>query len=202
MRTTPKPSPNASGKPLYKRWWVWVIVVVVLAGAFGGGKGEQQSAQIKGAEAPKAAEHSKDAGKTEKNGAKEPETEKPAVKGSEAGKDAGAEAKTESEAAKSPKPITLVAGEKGEYGKELVMNEERLIVYYVPGGTYSVKNIGKYGTQVTVYEGVRKGDNGDEYTSVSGSPAVIMPGRSADVVVPEGWFIEIKEPSHIELTLK
>ncbi|MBR5950595.1 MAG: hypothetical protein IKZ87_04085 [Actinomycetaceae bacterium] len=103
--------------------------------------------------------------------------------------------------------IELIAGEQGEYGRELVVSEgtdleERLIVYYLPSGDYSVTNIGDYPTQVTVYEGIRpSGDGYDEYTN-TGDILMIKPQETGNLNVPEGWFIEIHEPTHIELTPK
>lgn len=104
--------------------------------------------------------------------------------------------------------IELIAGELGEYGKEITMSEgtdleENLIVYYVPAGTYTVENVGDYMTQVTVYEGITSNSETgyDEYTSV-GDVKMIDKGATADIEVPDGWFIEIHEPTHIKLTAK
>lgn len=103
--------------------------------------------------------------------------------------------------------IELIAGEFGKYGKELVMSqgtdaEEILIVYYVPAGKYVVKNVGDTTTQVTVYEGITKNDKGyDEYTD-AGDVVLIKANESAEIEVPDGWFIEIHEPTHIVLSNK
>ena len=110
-------------------------------------------------------------------------------------------------ASSSSNGIELIAGEKGEYGQELVMSEgtdmqENIIVYYVPAGLYSVQNLGDKPTQVSVYAGTQKGENGyDEYTEV-GDVVVIEANATNEVTVPEGWFIEIQEPAHIKLTPK
>ena len=104
--------------------------------------------------------------------------------------------------------IELVAGELGEYGKSVVMSagtdcEEELIVYYVPAGTYTVKNLGDYRTQITVYEGFAKNtETGyDEYTN-TGDIVLLNADESGEIEVPDGWFIEIQEPAHISLTAK
>ena len=102
----------------------------------------------------------------------------------------------------------LVAGKAGKYGKEIIMSkgtdmEEKLTVYYVPAGKYIVKNIGEYRTQVSVYEGFEKNaETGyDEYTDM-GNIIVLDVNGEDEIEVPEGWFIEIHEPTHILLTAK
>lgn len=55
------------------------------------------------------------------------------------------------------KVITIDAGEVGDYGQELVLNEntdmpENIIGYFVPNGKYEVANKGDNPTQVNVYK--------------------------------------------------
>ena len=102
--------------------------------------------------------------------------------------------------------IDLTAGIAGEYGREMIMQyntefEERQFVYYLPGGKYMVKNIGSYPTQVTVYEAIfHNYETGwDEYTQ-AGDIVLLKVGESNEINIPNGWFIEIHEPTHIELT--
>ena len=103
--------------------------------------------------------------------------------------------------------IELVAGELGDYGKEITMSEgtdleEHLVVYYLPAGKYDVKNIGEYRTQVSVYEGYTKNADGyDEYTD-SGDVVLLNVDETAEIEVPDGWFVEIHEPTHITLIAK
>lgn len=104
--------------------------------------------------------------------------------------------------------IELIAGEMGKYGKEITMSagtdlEEKLIVYYVPAGKYTVKNLGDKFTQVSVYEGFAKNSETgyDEYTK-TGSIVRINVGDEAEIEVPDGWFIEIHKPAHISLIEK
>lgn len=110
-------------------------------------------------------------------------------------------------ASASANAIELVAGQQGQYGREVTMSEgtdmeEKFFAYYVPAGTYDVKNLDSRPTQVSVYEGFKKGDNGyDEYTA-TGDIVVIKAGETGTVNVPDGWFIEIHEPAHIALTAK
>lgn len=106
-------------------------------------------------------------------------------------------------------PIYLTAGEKGEYGKLITYNaqtefEETFYAYYIPYGTYKVTNVcddGYLGTQVNVYS--------DEIAVVDGweEPAdcqayFIKEGETKEIVVPEGYHIEIAKPSQIKLEIK
>lgn len=103
--------------------------------------------------------------------------------------------------------IDLIAGEQSEYGELITMNEgtdieESFYVYYVPNGTYEVTNNGEHMTQVNVYEGFVKNDETgyDEYTTI-GDIILLDVGATDTIEVPDGWFIEIHEPTYISLTL-
>ncbi len=103
--------------------------------------------------------------------------------------------------------IELIDGELGDYGKEIIMSEgtdleEHLIVYYVPAGKYTVKNLGSNPTQVSVYEGFAKNNETgyDEYTN-AGDIVVLAVDGEDEIEVPDGWFIEI-HGAHISLTAK
>lgn len=115
---------------------------------------------------------------------------------------------TQEETSENADVITLTAGEVGEYGKEIVMNEdtdmaENLVVYYLPAGDYTVKNVSDYPTQVSVYEGFARDESTgyDDYTNVGDTPRIEV-NETADITIPEGWFIEIHEPTVIELVKK
>lgn len=103
--------------------------------------------------------------------------------------------------------IELIAGEQGQYGELITMSEgtdmeESFYVYYVPTGSYTVTNDGEYMTQISVYEGIRKNaETGyDEYIS-TGSVLLLDTGKTGTIEIPDGWFIEIHEPTHISLML-
>lgn len=103
--------------------------------------------------------------------------------------------------------IELIAGEQGQYGSLITMSkgtdmEESFYVYYVPAGTYEVTNKGDYMTQVSVYEGFAKNEETgyDEYTNM-GEIVMLDVGKTDTIEVPDGWFIEIQEPTHISMTL-
>lgn len=162
-------------KPIYKKWWFWVIIAVIALGGSSSLGGEDNS---KPTDNPEATEQTEEA----------------------------AEETNEAEASKDA--IILEAGVLGEYGKEIVMNEgtdspENLIVYYLPDGDYTVKNVGEYPTQVNVYEGFKRDESTgyDDYTDGSSTPMIDVEG-TADITIPDGWFIEIHEPTVIELVKK
>ena len=155
-------------KPIYKKWWFWVLIVLLVFGLFGslGGGSDEE-------------------------GATEPTQEE-----------------ATEETTENADVITLTAGEVGEYGKEIVMNEgtdmeENLIVYYLPAGDYTIKNVGEHPTQVNVYEGFKRDDSTgyDDYTDGNSTPMFDV-DETVDINVPDGWFIEIHEPTKIELVAK
>ena len=91
--------------------------------------------------------------------------------------------------------ILLVAGEKGEYGKYTAMNKETFYAYYLPGGVYSVTNAGEYPAQVSVYEGIQwNAETGFDEYSADGGALRLEVGESGEITIPDGWFVEIREP--------
>ena len=99
--------------------------------------------------------------------------------------------------------FTLSYNATGEYGKKIVMDEgtelERTIVaFYIPAGTYSVKNKNKSGSaQVTVYSGIGNDGQWDEfYSDNCDSPIVVFGGEAAKTItVKEGQFIKLSDGS-------
>ena len=170
-----------------------VVAVLLLLGAIGsctggGNKSSSSTASSQSASSSTAAEQSSSAASESASSSVEAE---PAAEQSEPATPA----------------IELVAGEQGEYGQELVLNagtefEERNIVYYLPAGDYSVKNVGDYRTQASVYEGVQTNEDGWEEPANTGDILMLDAGQTGDLNVPDGWYIEIQEPTHIELTPK
>ena len=103
--------------------------------------------------------------------------------------------------------ITLVAGQEDEYSQSRTLNagtefEETQLVYYVPAGTYEVQNTGDYRTQVSVYQGVTTNDAGWEEPANTGDVIVLEPGEKGTITVPEGYYVDILEPTQITLTLQ
>ncbi|MCI1305639.1 MAG: hypothetical protein LKG40_05370 [Lachnospiraceae bacterium] len=100
--------------------------------------------------------------------------------------------------------IEITAGELGEYGKDLVLNEgtefeDKTIGYFVPTGTYKITNIGDYRTQVNVYKNEKnKTDEGWEEWADGKSEALDV-NASVEMTVDDGYFVNVDEPSHILL---
>ena len=106
-----------------------------------------------------------------------------------------AQEETQSETMPPDGAITLVAGEKGEYGKYTAMNDETFYAYYLPGGVYSVTNAGEYPAQVSVYEGIQRDfETGFDEYSATGDVLRLEVGESGEIAIPDGWFVEIHEP--------
>lgn len=101
--------------------------------------------------------------------------------------------------------IDLVAGQAGDYGELLTLNEgtdteETYYVYRVPAGTYTVTNAGKYMSQFNVCgDTVYKTDAGwDELSDVI-YVKLLDVGQSDTVEIGDGQIIEIHEPDHFKL---
>lgn len=95
----------------------------------------------------------------------------------------------------------LEAGKKGDFGKILTYNagtecEETFYAYYVPSGKYIVTNKGYYTTQVNVYSDETHIVNGwEEPKDVQ--CYLISKDQSKQIIVEEGFHIEISEPTYI-----
>lgn len=157
-------------KPFYKKWWFWAIVVVVALSAMFGSNEEENKTTT---ETPTAVET------TENTATEEPKQEEKLV-------------------------FELVAGEQGEYGKMITYNkgtefEENFYAFYVPVGTYTVTNVGKYMSQLNVYsDEIVKNDDGWDEVAESFFNKVIDVNKSETVTVEEGQHIEIAEPSQFK----
>lgn len=101
--------------------------------------------------------------------------------------------------------IELVAGEAGEYGELITLNEgtefaETYYVYRVPAGTYTVTNTGEYMSQFNVYgDTVYVTEEGWEELSDTVYVKLLDVGQSDTVQIAEGQIIEIHEPDHFAL---
>ena len=157
-------------KPFYKKWWFWAIVVVVALSAMFGSNEEENKTTT---ETPTAVET------TENTATEEPKQEEKLV-------------------------FELVAGEQGEYGKMITYNkgtefEENFYAFYVPVGTYTVTNVGKYMSQLNVYsDEIVKNDDGWDEVAESFFNKVIDVNKSETVTVEEGQHIDIAEPSQFK----
>ena len=157
-------------KPFYKKWWFWAIIVVVALSAMFGSNEEETKTTT---ETPAVVET------TENTTTEEPKQEEKLV-------------------------FELVAGEQGEYGKMITYNkgtefEENFYAFYIPVGTYTVTNVGKYMSQLNVYsDEIVKNDDGWDEVAESFFNKVIDVNKSETVTVEEGQHIEIAEPSQFK----
>ena len=104
--------------------------------------------------------------------------------------------------------FTITAGETGEYGKLITYNkgtefESTNYAYYVPAGTYTVTNIGEYGSQIDVCsDEIVTTDSGWEESADIGAVELMGVGDSCTITVEEGYHIEIIEPAVFELVMQ
>lgn len=158
-------------KPFYNRWWFWLLIIVIAIGMLPSG----------GDDEPETSDTTTTTTQTET-------TTKPED--------------TKSEESES---IVLVAGEAGEYGEMFTMNkgtefEENYFIYRIPAGTYEATNTGEYMSQINVYSIETKvNENGWEEPAKVNGVALLDVGKSETIVVPDGYYIEIQEPSHFTL---
>jgi hypothetical protein len=97
----------------------------------------------------------------------------------------------------------LEAGKKGDFGRILTYNagtecEETFYAYYVPSGKYIVTNKGYHTTQVNVYSDEIQIVNGWEEPK-DGQAYLISKDQSKQIIVEEGFHIEIQDPAYILL---
>lgn len=98
----------------------------------------------------------------------------------------------------------LVAGEQGDYGKIITYNkgtefEENFYAYYIPAGTYTVTNVGKYMDQINVYsDQIKKSEDGWEEPAEVYVVKMIDVNKSEMITVENGQHIEIAEPAHLK----
>ncbi len=100
--------------------------------------------------------------------------------------------------------ITLIAGEYGEYGKDLTYNEktdmpDKIIAYYIPEGTYKITNIGEYSAQVNVYSNKINIVDGWEEPADCLNHDLVDVNNSIYIAVPKHYHIEIEKPTQIKL---
>ncbi len=114
-----------------------------------------------------------------------------------------AETETKTETEEKP-TIVITAGEKGEYGQDLVLNAgtdmaDEVIGYFVPVGTYEITNNGEYMTQVNVYKNeVNKTDDGWEEWA-DGKVERLDIGETKTITIEDGYFVNVDEPAKITL---
>jgi len=100
--------------------------------------------------------------------------------------------------------IEINADELGEYGQELVLNEntdmpDNTIGYFVPTGKYEVTNKGDYPTQVNIYKNEKHVTEEGWEEWADGNVVLIKVGESAEIEVHDGYFVNVDAPAHIEL---
>lgn len=102
--------------------------------------------------------------------------------------------------------ITLAAGQKGEYGRTITYNagtefEESFYAYYVPAGTYTMLNAGKYPAQINVYSNETVYNENGWEEPAHGASKLADPGKTVTMTVGVDEHIEITGSARIVLVL-
>ena len=162
-------------KPIFKKWWFWLIVAVFIIGVASGGSDTED-------EPVKTTPPTTQAPTTE---ATEPSTTAP-------------------KATVSIELIAGEAGEYGELfsiNKDTEF-EETYYIYHIPAGTYTVTNTGEYMSQFNVYsDEIVVNDSGWEEVAESFYVEVLDVGESDTFTIEDGQFIEIHDPAKFTLEL-
>lgn len=114
------------------------------------------------------------------------------------------ESSVESSAEVSKLTITLNGDELGEYGKKVTYNrgtefENTRNAYYVPAGTYTVTNTGKYKGQFNVYsDEIVVNENGYEEPA-DGNATLLDVGGTSTITIKQGYHVEIMKQDSFEL---
>lgn len=178
-------------KPIYKKWWFYVLIILIIfiiAGAVG------SSSKNKATEEPAAASSVSQITEI---------SEAPSVSEDE---------EATEDTSEQTLSFILMDGELGDYGEEVTLNagtefEEVEIMYHIPAGLYSVKNLNPDGgEQVTVYSGAPV-LNGEWEEFVADDecqrPIVVMGGEAKDLEIKEGQFVVLADRgSNLEFTMK
>lgn len=101
--------------------------------------------------------------------------------------------------------IDIVAGELGEYGQKLVLNEDtdsptETIGYFIPAGTYEIKNVGEHPTQANIYKNEKTVTDAGWEEWADGTVERVDVGATVTMTIEDGYFFNCGEPSHFTLT--
>lgn len=104
--------------------------------------------------------------------------------------------------------FVITPEEKGEYGFENTLNagtefEETQVVYHIPAGSYSVKNLGEFPGQFEACsDETHVTDEGWEEPATLGDVVTIEAGGTADFTIKDGYYLEVHLNGQLEFTQK
>ncbi len=175
---------------------VWFISLIIIGMTYSPSD-SNQNAQV--VEETKNAESKIDNGENNASDLNEDSIEKQEENDDLTGESQGDEAQEEAALI-----IDIKAGEKGEYGQDIVLNEgtdleDKTIAYFVPVGKYLVKNVGSYMSQINVYKNeINVVDGWEEWAD--GYAELLDVNATKEITVEEGYFINVDEPAHFEMS--
>ena len=106
--------------------------------------------------------------------------------------------KTEDVVDNSKFDFEIEVGEPGEYGVEMVFNEgteleNREICYFIPVGTYVIKNLGTYQGQISIVKNARiVNEDGWEEPEEVKDVFIIKPDEEIEITIEDGYYLDIE----------
>lgn len=109
--------------------------------------------------------------------------------------------KTAENKSENKEKINLVDGELGDYGKEITLDGQKYINYYVPSGKYKVINNGKWCTVFVAKDEYYKNSDGYMENKVMDTVEFSENGETKTISVKKGEHIELTVNASISLEL-
>lgn len=103
--------------------------------------------------------------------------------------------------------IVINAVDKGEYGQDLVLNEDtdmpdNIIGHFVPAGTYEVTNLRDKPTQVNVYKNEKHVTEEGWEEWADGHVILLQPDETEEITVEDGYFVNVDGTAEVVLNSK
>lgn len=109
--------------------------------------------------------------------------------------------KTSERKSENKEEINLIDGEVGDYGKEITLDGQKYINYYVPSGKYKITNNGKWCTVYVAKDEYYKNSDGYMENKIVDTVEFSKNGETKTISVKKGEHIELTVHATISLEL-
>lgn len=109
--------------------------------------------------------------------------------------------KTSERKSENKEEINLIDGELGDYGKEITLDGQKYINYYVPSGKYKITNNGKWCTVYVAKDKYYKNSDGYMENKIVDTVEFSKNGETKTISVKKGEHIELTVHATISLEL-